>query len=393
MTPIHSPLVAATFTPRDRTWGVLAIIASALMFAMSGIVAKVALTAGGMEPMRLVSLRVLFAAVIQLVLLFFFSRAEFRQSPRDLVKLAGLGVVGIAMMQFSYFNHLQRLPVSIGMLIQYLAPLFVVLAARFIFGEQVRRRMWGALALSLGGLALVSQVKAGSSLDPVGVMWAFAAALALTVYYLLGERAVANSSPLATQTWMLVFAALAWMVVKPFWTFDFTVMSQQVPLPGPFAGHSVALWWLFGYIVVFGTVTTYILVMWGVKRIGAPAAGLLGMLEPVAITFLGWLILQEHLTALQWVGAGTTITGVILAATARQRKRKSLPAGQQLEPEPLPDPGIPSAVSAPSPAEVDDASAPEGGDGEPGDGGGPGSGTGHDGEGPDAGPASEPPRA
>jgi drug/metabolite transporter (DMT)-like permease len=313
-----TPTAPQMISTRDQTLGVVAVIVSAVLFAFNGIVAKVVLTAGGITPTQLVSLRTTLAAAVLLALLAWRSPAELRLPWTTMRQLATLGIVGIATMQWSYFNHLARLPVSVGMLIQYTAPLLVALAARFIFREDVRPRIWVALALSIIGLGLVAQVRPGLSLDPVGLIWAGVAALSLALYYLISERAVAVTSPLAAQTWMIFFAALVWQFISPVWSFDWTVLGNDVPLTSILAGRSVRMWVLICYLIIAGTVITYLLVMYAIKRIGAPLAGLLGMLEPVLITGLGWLLLAESLTPAQILGATVTITGTLIAATSRR---------------------------------------------------------------------------
>lgn len=224
------------------------------------------------------------------------------------------------MLQWSYFNHLQRLPVAVGMTIQYLAPVAVTVLARFVLGEAVRRRVWPALLLTLTGITLVLGIAQGVTLrlDPVGVAFAFSAMAALTVYYLLGERSVSVTSPLATQTWMLVFAAALWQLVTPIWTFDVALLATPVAIPGA-PGVTMPLWAPLAFLMLGGTVAAYLLVLAGIKRIGAPVAGLLGMAEPILIALLGWVLLAETLTGWQVAGVCIAVAGMMLAASARRR--------------------------------------------------------------------------
>ena len=67
------------------------------------------------------------------------------------------GIVGFALVQWLYFVAIERLPIGIGLLLEFTAPVLVALWARFVWHEPVRRRVWAALALALAGLALVAR--------------------------------------------------------------------------------------------------------------------------------------------------------------------------------------------------------------------------------------------
>ena len=65
------------------------------------------------------------------------------------------GVIGLAFVQLFYFVAIHRLEIGVALLIQYIAPVLIALYARLFLKEPVRRRVWAALILALGGLSLV----------------------------------------------------------------------------------------------------------------------------------------------------------------------------------------------------------------------------------------------
>jgi len=306
--------------------GVLAVVVASLLFAVNGTVSKLAMEAG-LTPTRLVELRSLGSAVVLVAVLVVVSlraRASGASGPRlprgrELAALAVLGVVGMAMVQWLYFVAISRLPVGLALLVEYTAPVLVALWARFVLGEPVRARVWWALAACLGGLTLVAQVGDGVRLDVLGLLAASGAAVALATYYLLGDRLVRSRDALSTQTWSMVFAATFWVVLQPLWTFDVTVLTDVLALPGALAGLHAPLWVLVAWIVVLGTVVPYVLVLAGVARLGAARTGVLGMIEPVAASAAAWLVLGESMTAVQLAGGAVVLAGVALAESARRR--------------------------------------------------------------------------
>ncbi len=306
-------------SPARRTAVGVALVATAsLLFAVNGTVSKLAMQAG-LSTTRLVELRSLGAAVVLVAAVLVRTPRDRLPRGRELAGLAVLGVVGMAMVQWLYFVAISRLPVGLALLIEYTAPLLVALWARFVLKEDVRARVWWALAACLAGLTLVAQVGDGVRLDVLGLVAAVGAALSLAVYYLLADRLVRRRDPLSTQAWSMVFAAVFWVVLQPLWTFDAGILAEGVDLPGALDGSSVPLWLLLTYIIVLGTVVPYVLILAGVVRLGAARTGIVGMLEPVLASAAAWLVLSEAMTWVQLAGGAVVLAGVALAETARAR--------------------------------------------------------------------------
>ncbi|WP_182112480.1 MULTISPECIES: DMT family transporter [unclassified Actinotalea] len=309
-----------TTSARRTAAGVAAVVVASLLFAVNGTVSKLAMQAG-LSPTRLVELRSLGSAVVLVVVLLALAPRTRLPRGRELAALAVLGTVGMAMVQWLYFVAISRLPVGLALLVEYTAPLLVALWARFVLREEVRARVWWALAACLAGLTLVAQVGEGVRLDVLGLVAAAGAAVSLATYYLLGDRLVRHRDPLSTQTWSMVFAALFWVAVQPLWTFDARVLADDVALPGALAGAELPLWVLLAYVVVLGTVVPYVLILVGVVRLGAARTGIIGMIEPVGAAAAAWLVLSEAMTWVQLVGGAVVLAGVALAETARRRPR------------------------------------------------------------------------
>ena len=146
------------------------------LFALNGTVSKVILKSG-LSSLRLTEVRCT-GALIGLALILLATRPEsLRTNRRELLYLAAFGVFGVALVQLFYFLAIHRLEIGVSLLIQYLGPLLVALFARFAMKEHVRRRLWAALALALGGLTLVVDLWHGVSLDGLGVLFSLCSAV------------------------------------------------------------------------------------------------------------------------------------------------------------------------------------------------------------------------
>jgi drug/metabolite transporter (DMT)-like permease len=296
------------------------VVTAALLWAVNGTVAKVMLL-GGMPTGYLSELRATGAFVCLLVIVLLTAPRTLRVSRRELPGIVVYGLVGFVLVQLLYFVALQRLEVGIALLIEFTAPVFVALWARFVLREEVRRRVWGALALSVGGLAMVAQVfQGGGTLDPVGVLAAFAAALSLTVYFLLGEHIVRLRDPVSLTCLAFGFSTVFWAVVRPWWQFPTHLLGEDVSLLGNLADHHLPMWVLALWLIVLGTVVPFALSVGALRHLRAAQVGLVGMVEPVAASLVAYLWLGESLSGVQLVGGAVVLVGVVLAETARRAR-------------------------------------------------------------------------
>ena len=87
-----------------------------------------------------------------------------------------------------------------------------------------------------------------------------------------------------------------------------------MPVPG---GATAPLWLLVGWVVLLGTVLPFAFVLFVVRLIGAPRAGLLGTSEPVIAGVVAWLALGEVLAPVQLAGCAVVFAGILLAVSAR----------------------------------------------------------------------------
>jgi drug/metabolite transporter (DMT)-like permease len=303
---------------------VAAALLAAGLFGINGTVSKVVLSSG-VSSTRLVELRSAGAAVCLMLFLLVTRPGVLRVRPRELAFLAVAGIVGIGLVQWFYLVAIRRLDVGIALLLEYLAPVFVALWVRFVGGGEVRSRVWWALLLSVTGLAVVTQVWDGLTLDGLGVVAGLAAAVALAVYFLTGERALGDRDALSVAAWTFAAAAVFWSLLQPWWTFPGAVLDDSVALPGSLDGVHAPLWLLVCWVVVLGTLVPYALVLVALSRLGSTRSGLLLMAEPVLASFVAWSVLGEELTGVQVIGGVVVLTGIVLAETARTQTSTPAP--------------------------------------------------------------------
>lgn len=294
-------------------------ITAATLFALNGSVAKVLLETG-LSAARLSELRVTAAFLILLVVVLLTRPAALRLRRSELMRLLVYGVLGVVMTQWLYFVALaQGLAVGVTLLIEFTAPIMVALWFRFGLKEPVSSRVWWALGLALVGLALVAQIWQGFTLDLVGVLAAFGAAVALVVYYISGEKAVTSTTaprdPVSLTMWGFAVAAVFWALAQPWWTFPWDALGAASAATGILA--SVPQPVLLVYLIVLGTVVPFWLVLSSMRHLRASQASTIGMSEPVLASVFAWVLLGEVLLPAQILGGAIVLIGVYLAERSR----------------------------------------------------------------------------
>lgn len=289
---------------------------AALLWALNGTVSKVILSSG-VSSLRLAEVRSTGALAIFGTVLAVVRPRSLRVTRREVPFLVFFGICGLAFVQWLYFLAIHRIEIGVSLVIQYMAPVVVAAWARFVLREPVRRRIWVALVLALAGLSLVVDLWHGVNLDGIGVAAALGAAAAYALYILLAERAVGTREPASLLAWGFLFATIFWAVVQPWWSFPAHVVGERVSLQGNLASLHLPVWALMLWMIVFGTVIPFLLLVGALRHVPATRAAIIAMLEPVAGALIAYLWLSESLGPGQLVGGGIALAAVFLAQTAR----------------------------------------------------------------------------
>jgi drug/metabolite transporter (DMT)-like permease len=315
---VVEPILPAGARPRDRRplLGYGMIFLASTLFAINGTVSKVIQDAG-LSSARLTQVRSTGAFAGFALVLALTNRKALRLRARELPLLVLFGVCGLAFVQWFYFVAIHRLAIGIALLIQYLAPLLVALWARFVGHEDVRRRIWVALALALTGLALVVEIWSGIALDTRGVAASLAGALSYALYILVAEHAVATRDPISLSCYGFFFASLFWAAVQPWWSFPDGVVGRTTSLHGHLASLHLPVWALVAWLIVLGAIVPFALVVAALRHVSATRAGIAAMLELPAATLVAFLWLGESLGLFQLLGGGLVLAAIGLAQTSR----------------------------------------------------------------------------
>jgi drug/metabolite transporter (DMT)-like permease len=301
---------------RHRAVGYGMVALAATLFAINGTVSKVIL-GSGVDAEQLTEVRCAGALVGLMAIALATGPASLPLRRGELPLILALGVVGLALVQWTYFYAIHRVPIGVALVVQFVGPILVALWARFVYGEQVRARIWIALVLAITGLVLIVELWQANRPNGAGLAAAALAAVTYAAYILLAERGVRHRDPISLSAWGFFFATLFWSLVAPWWNFPGGRVGNDVSLLGNLMSRHVPVWGLMLWMIVLGTIVPFALVVGALRRISATRVGITAMLEPVIAIAVAWAWLGESLNPVQISGAAVTLAGVALALSSR----------------------------------------------------------------------------
>lgn len=292
------------------------LVIGAIFFSFNGVI--VTLVLDHMTTFRLAQVRAIGTFFLLFLITFIQDRKSLKAERREIPTLIFYGVFGYAMVQLGYFIGISRgVPLSLVLILEFTAPIWIVLWIKFVRKTEVSKDMWIAIALSLLGLILVAKVWQGFVFDLIGTLGAIGAAMALAIYFLMSQSLGTKRSAQAMVVWGMGFAGLFWSLVLPIWNFPTEIFTTEINLQGRFSDYSAPGWLLIAYIIIFGTIVPYLFVVGGIRRLSASTSSVIGMLEPVIAGIFAWIWLSQSWSAIQLLGGAIVLVGIYIADRAK----------------------------------------------------------------------------
>ena len=310
--------------------GVIVAAIAAISFGTSGALVKPMLEAGW-SPTAAVTARAWTAGLVLLPFALYSLRGRWAALWRARWRVLGMGIVGVAGTQLAYFAALQTIPVSTALLIEFLAPLILVGFVWVTTKRMPRRTVLLGSALAVGGLLLVIGPGAIRAVDPMGVLFAFGAAISCAVFFVVAARPAEGLPPIALATFGLLVGGTVLGLLGLTGLLPFTASFLDLSLLG-----TVVPWWApLLALAIISTALAYVAGITAAGILGSRLASFVGLLEVIFASLFAWLLLGEVLTPLQLLG-GLLILGGI-AAVGEERVEL---AAEALPPD---EPGLPHA--------------------------------------------------
>lgn len=283
-------------------WGVSAALGRAL-FTRQLVVSGEA--THPIDPIILSQTRTTFSLLVLLPLLVVARGWQRIKLPaRDVLQCLALGTLGVAASNYYYYVAIQKTSVAIAIIVQYTAPVWVLLYVVARGRQKISLQKVAAVMLAITGIALTIGIASRQSLanlhlDRYGLIAALLASFSFAFYNVGGHSLLARHDRWRVLVWTLASASVFWLFVNP---------------PGKVlaANYTAQQWtflFVFSMISVLGAFSLYFL---GLQYLEPTRAIVASCLEPVFSILLAALLLGEVLRPIQTVGIVLVLAAVVI---------------------------------------------------------------------------------
>lgn len=275
--------------------------AGTLWGAMGVFVRK--LGAYGFSPLQIACLRILFGALLFLLITGVFQRDLLKIRLRDMGLFLGMGLLSLLLFTVCYFTTIDLASLSVAAILLYTSPIWVMLMSAICFREKITRRKLLCAAMAFGGCVLVSGIGSSASLSPIVIVTGLLSAVGYGLYSIFGTFALRKYQPLTVTTYAFLFAAVgALLLCNPI---QIVRVISQTRNPG-------ALVLLIAVTALVTAVLPYLLYTVGLNHMRASAAAIMASIEPVVATAAGALAFGETLTLPAFAGIALVLGAIVV---------------------------------------------------------------------------------
>jgi drug/metabolite transporter (DMT)-like permease len=243
-------------------------------------------------------------AALALILVVVLARAPL-PSRRDVLALAGLGVLGNGVYQCLFVIGVSKTSASDAALVIAATPAFVAIIGRLRGTERTNARRAAGIALSILGMAFVvlgaSAAPSGNA-SLAGDLIMLGASLCWATYTVLLKPYTTRIPGLQISTLTMVGGAI------PLVAYCLPAMARADWTSFPPLG-----WAAVTYSGVGSLVVAYAFWYRGIRIIGPTRTAMYSNLQPVVAVLVAWAMLGEVPTLVQGVGAGAIMAGLLLS--------------------------------------------------------------------------------
>lgn len=294
-----------------RLKGHLAMLGANTMWGLMAPIAKIVMTAGVVTPLLMTNFRIFGAAILFWCTSLFMTPEKV--SRKDLLLLAGAGMLGIVFNQGCYIFGVGLTSPCEASIITTTMPLWVMLLAAVILKEPITLKKFGGILL--GGAGALILVLNGTSTAmkgdnaTVGDLLVLTAQLSYALYLTFYKNFIRKYSVVTLMKWMFTFASIAMLTISiPTWCSTRWNEISNTEIFG------------IGYVVFCATFLAYIFTMIGQKNLRPTLVGMYNYAQPVIASAVGIYLGLDRFTPVKIVAVALIFSGVYLVTISKAAK-------------------------------------------------------------------------
>lgn len=208
-----------------------------------------------------------------------------------------LGAIFYSSSSYFYFWGSEYVGTGLSMVMFFTFPIFVIILAKFVNKTPIKKvYIYASIVMVIGLIVLADP--ANFKFDPFGIVPCLLSAATYAVYIISSKNLTLRLDPIHSSFLVILGNTFAFLVM--------IIIQDEVVIP---KGED-----LFD-IIAIGVISTafpIMLFLESMKYISAVRASILTVLEPVVVTIIGVLFMEEILTDMQVIGIITILSSAIL---------------------------------------------------------------------------------
>ncbi|MED4041276.1 DMT family transporter [Niallia taxi] len=283
---------------KNTLLGSLYLILASSIWGGMYVVVKVVVAV--IPPLELVWLRYLIA-ILTLLLIGFVTKQKWRIEKRFIWIIVAIGIIGNAISIVAQETGTMLSTAQMGAIITASTPAFMVIFARLILKESLNIKKGISVCLATIGVILIvgiGDINLSSTLGGVSLV---IAALTWALMSVLVKRIPSNYSQIVVTTYSILVALI---VLTPF-------VLPRLPELNMMQLTHPTIWGGLLYLGVISTAGGFLLWNRGLQMLNASSGGIYFFFQPVVGTLLGWLLLDEKISFMFWIGSILILIGVL----------------------------------------------------------------------------------
>ena len=292
--------------------GSVACIIAACLWGISGATGQYLFNFTGVTPEWVVSTRTLFVGVMMLAFIQLTHGGIFEiwTNKQDRKEIIIFTLGGMLFMQYGYFAAIKYCNAATATVLQYTAPIMIVVYLAIKNRKLPTVVETIAVIGCLAGTILLAthgDIR-NLSLSPQALFWGLLSAVALAFYTIYPTRLLMKYNTMLLIGWSMMIGSVVMHFVHPSWEY-----AANWDLPGILC---------MVFIVIFGTMTPYLLFLNGVKYIGPTKSSLYASAEPLASTIVSVVWLKVGLEMMDYIGFVFIVVAVLMLSFVKPKEEQ-----------------------------------------------------------------------
>jgi drug/metabolite transporter (DMT)-like permease len=297
---------------KSKLTGMILVILGASFWGVGGTVAQRLFQEDGIPVEWLVSTRLIVAGILLLILAMFFGKRRevfwVWKDKRSVFQLIIFGIFGMLAVQYTYMASISLGNAAVATLLQYLAPVFIILFLVLTRVNNLRKKDFIAVSLALSGtFLLLTDGSIGSLAVPFSaVVWGVLSGLALAFYTLYAGGLLKKWGSLNIVGWAMIIGGSSLGIFHPPWRVETAAWTMET------------VFFLI-FVIIFGTMLAFWFYLESLKYLLPQETSLLGSVEPLAAIVTAVLWLQIPYGAFQMAGTALILGMVVYLSLAKEK--------------------------------------------------------------------------